>query len=78
MKNRKEVIYHEKSNGYWEKRKFDKNNNRIYYEQSDGYWIKSEFDKNNNEIYYEDSEGLIIDSRPKEIITINGKKYQEI
>jgi hypothetical protein len=50
-------IYHENSDGYWIKQKFDESDNVIYYENSDGYWIKQEFDKNNNMIYFENSYG---------------------
>jgi len=29
-------IYHENSNGYWEKKEFDINGNKVYHENSDG------------------------------------------
>ena len=71
-------IYYENVNGFWLKREFDESGNEIHFETSYGFWSKREYDDQNNEIYYENSNGLIIDSRPKKIITINGKKYQEI
>ena len=61
------VIYHEQSNGYWEKSEYDEKGNEIYYENSNGYWSKREYDEKGNEIYYENSEGKIIDSRVKEL-----------
>ena len=64
--------------GNWTKMDYDDHGNVIRFENDDGYWVKREYDKNNNLIYYENSEGTIIDNRPKEIITINGKRYQEI
>ena len=74
----KNMIYFENIDGFWSKRKYDDQNNEIYYEDSTGFWIKREYDKKGNQIYYENSDGLIIDNRAKKIITINGKKYQEI
>ena len=50
-------IYHEESDGYWEKWKYDAQGNKIYHEESDGYWEKYEYDIQGNETYYEDSEG---------------------
>jgi len=58
-------IYHENSNGFWYKSKFDSNGNEIYFENSGGYWYKNEYNSNGNEIYYENSSGVIIDNRPK-------------
>ena len=57
------VIYHERSNGYWVKREYNSNCNVIYFENSNGHWFKREYDSNGNEIYYEDSEGEIRDYR---------------
>lgn len=48
------------SDKYWEKFKFDDDNNEIYFENSEGYWSKRKFDTNNNEIYFENSDGVII------------------
>ena len=50
-------IYHEDSNGYWEKREYDSEERVIYYEDSTGYWYKSEYDSDGNEVYYENSRG---------------------
>ena len=50
-------IYHENSDGSWEKRKYDERGNEIYYENFNGQSSKSEYDEMNNEIYYEDSDG---------------------
>ena len=71
-------IYYEQSNGYWSRYKYDSDGKERYYENSYGYWSKIEYDSDGNEIYYENSAGKIIDNRPKEIITINGIKYQRI
>tara|TARA_B100000497_G_scaffold65289_1_gene73836 strand:+ start:55 stop:414 length:360 start_codon:yes stop_codon:yes gene_type:complete len=57
------LIYHENSDGYWEKREYDTNDNEIYYEDSDGFWYKKEYDDQGNKIYYEDSYGVIRDNR---------------
>ena len=75
------LIYHETSSGYWEKREYNSNGNLIYYENSVGYWEKHEYDSNGNEIYWEDSDGDIVDNRPKpscegKIVEIDGKKYK--
>ena len=51
------LIYHETSSGYWEKREYNSNGNLIYYENSVGYWEKHEYDSNGNEIYFETSNG---------------------
>jgi hypothetical protein len=71
----------------------DKQERVIYFENSDEYWVKTEYDSSNNIIsnniiYWQDSNGAIIDkrpkeakiqyNRPKEIITLNGIKYQRI
>jgi hypothetical protein len=58
------VIYHEKSFGYWERREYDVNSNISYSESSHG-WTKYEHDANGNEIYYESSLGVVMDNRPK-------------
>ena len=55
--------YGENDNGFWFKRKHDKNGNVLYYENSDRYWFKREYDKNNKIIYYENSNGEIINKR---------------
>jgi hypothetical protein len=67
--------------GYWVKREYDDNGNRIYLENSNGYWYKQEFDVNGNRIYHENSTGYIVDKRPKgscngKVVEIDGKKYQ--
>ena len=75
-------IYHEFSDGYWEKSEFDSNGNQIYSELSNGSWSKYKYDSNGNEIYYEDSYGKIIDNRPKgcegKVVEIDGEKYKLI
>jgi len=47
------IIYHEHSDGYWEKYEYDINGNEIYIETSNGYWYKKEYDNNGNRIYFE-------------------------
>ena len=71
-------IYYENSYDYWIKREYNKSGNILYSKSSTGFWVKIEYDENNIMIYYESSKSIIFDNRPKEIITINGKKYQEI
>lgn len=81
-------IYFENSEGFWAKYEYDSVGKRIYYEDSDGDWSKYEYDSVGNRIYYENSKGIIRDNRPKEakiqyirpkeIITLNGIKYQRI
>lgn len=71
-------IYYEDLGGFWAKWEFDSGGNEIYYEGSIGYWIKREHDSKGNEVYFEDSDGVIIDNRPPEIISLNGRKYQLI
>jgi len=62
------VIYDEYfDDGYWVKREYDSNGNRIYYENSDGFCVKQEFDSNGNVIYREDSYRRIEDYRPKTV-----------
>ena len=56
----------------------DKSGNTIYWEDSDNSWLRYEYDSYNNEIYFEDSDGIIRDNRLKEIIEVNGIKYQRI
>ena len=56
-------IYHERSDGYWEKHEYDTNGNKIYYETSDGHWYKREYDSNGDVIYHEGFDGVIIDNR---------------
>ena len=51
-------IYHEHSDGYWEKYEYDDNGNKTYYERSNGNWIKQEYDENDCLIYREYSWGL--------------------
>ena len=53
-------IYHEYSNGDWEKFEYDKNGNMVYYNYSDGFWKKYEYDENGNKIYKENSKGYWI------------------
>ena len=50
-------IYHEESDGYWEKREYDDRGNQIYHENSGGFWIKRKYDEMGNKISYEDSSG---------------------
>ena len=57
------IIYHEHSDGYWEKYEYDTNGKLIYYETSNGRWIKKEYDNNGNRIYFETSDGYISDYR---------------
>ena len=81
-------IYHEDSDGYWNKKEYDSEGRELYFENSGGYWHKYEYDSEGNRIYYEDTTGVIKDNRPKEakiqynrpkeIITLNGIKYQRI
>ena len=44
-------IYHEYSDGSWEKWGYDDNGNILYYEDDDGKWEKYEYDDNGNLIY---------------------------
>jgi hypothetical protein len=53
-------IYHENSDGYWDKQEFDSNRHIIYSENSNGYWSKREYDTNSNQIYSENSNGYWI------------------
>ena len=65
------LIYHEKSTGYWDKSERDAYGNEIRFENSTGYWFRREYDANGNEIYWENSYGLWIkrewDAHGKEI-----------
>ncbi len=61
--NQGNEIYHEYSDGYWEKSEYDTNGNKIYFEDSNGFWVKYEYNTNGNEIYFEDSNGYIDDRR---------------
>ncbi len=74
------LIYGEKSNGYWVKYELDSQGRHIYYENSKGYWAKYEWNSQGNEIYFENSFGQIIDNRPKPCenkeIVIEGVKYK--
>jgi len=56
-------IYYENSNGFWEKREYDANGNVIYLENNIGDWDKREYDNNGNLIYLEDSKGNLQDNR---------------
>lgn len=56
--NNDNVIYREKSSGYWFKSEYDSNGNETYCENSKGAWYKKEYDSNGNEIYFEDSDGF--------------------
>ena len=71
-------IYYEYPEGGWRRMEYDSDGNETLFQSSDGLRIRREYDSNRNEIYYEDSDGTIIDNRPKEIITVNGIKYQRI
>jgi len=44
----------EYSDGFWEKRTYDQNNNKIKYENSDGYQFKYTYDQNNKLIKTEE------------------------
>ena len=50
-------LYHETSDGYWEKREYDNDGNMVYYENSNGDWWKWEYDDKGERIYSEDSDG---------------------
>ena len=50
-------IYHENSNGRWEKWVYDDKGYLIYFKRSNGYWEKQEYDDKGNMIYYENSGG---------------------
>ena len=71
-------VYYEK-NGYWIKREYDSNGNKIYYEDSYGFWIKKEYDSNGNRIYLENSYGYWIkieyDSKGNETYYENSSGY---
>ena len=54
---------YEDSEGDWNNRVYDNNNNEIYREYSDGVWIKREYDTNGSLIYVETSNGVIRDNR---------------
>ena len=58
-----DVIYYERSDGYWYKREYNKQGKLTYYKNSTGYWEKTEYDKQGNEIYFENSDGEIEDNR---------------
>jgi len=60
-------VYHENSNGYWNKWEYNSNGNEVYYEDSYGYWQKREYNSNGKKIYCEDSSGYIQDNRPKPV-----------
>ena len=53
-----DLIYHEFSNGFWEKSEYDSQGNVIYFENSDGFWEKTEYNYKGNKIYYEISDGF--------------------
>ena len=57
------IIYYEKSTGYWQKSKYDTNGKQVYFEDSTGYWYKCQFDDKGNEIYSETSTGFWIKSQ---------------
>ena len=61
--NQGNIIYHENSNGYWEKSEYDNQGEIIYHENSNGYWAKYEYDNRGNIIYYESIDGVFIDNR---------------
>ncbi len=57
-------IYYEKSDGSWERKKYNYYGKVIYRENSDGIWERWEYDKNGKLIYNENSnDGVIIDKR---------------
>jgi hypothetical protein len=57
----KNRIYHENSNGFWERYEYNDQGKRTYYEDSICRWYKKEYDQYGNVIYYENSDGDIID-----------------
>jgi hypothetical protein len=72
------LIYHEYSNGFWQKYEHDFQCRLIYTEDCSGFWEKSEYDSESNRIYYENRNGVITDNRTPEVIERNGRKYQLI
>jgi len=58
-----DMIYYERSDGFWGRFKYDDKDNMIYNENSYGYWRKWEYDDRGNKIYTEDSDGDIWDRR---------------
>jgi len=50
-------IYHETSDGYWYKVKFDDSDNETYFEDSHGTWNKRKYDENHNMIYSRYTDG---------------------
>ena len=69
--NNNNLIYKEDSNGFWEKFRYNKNNNLIYYENY--HKSKLQYDENNNLIYREDPSGYWIKYQYKN----NNLIYQE-
>ena len=61
--NNGNVIYHENSNGFWDRYEYNDQGKRTYYEDSDGFWYKKEYDDQRNLVYYGDSTGYIVDRR---------------
>jgi len=72
------LIYCEYSDNTWWRREYDSDGRERFYEDSDGHWWRNEYDLDGKIRYYENSDGIIIDNRPKEIIEVNGVKYQRI
>jgi len=74
-------LYHERSNGCWNKNEYDSNGKVIYWEDSNGHWNKREYDSNGKVIYYENSGGYWIkneyDSNGKEIYYENSEGFIE-
>jgi hypothetical protein len=72
------MIYHENSKGFWNKREYNDQGNEIYVERSDGFWYKSDY-KNGKEIYFEDSNGYWskyeYDEKGNEIYCRNSNGY---
>lgn len=51
------ITYRENKDGFWCKRHYDSNGNRIYYENSLGSWRVQEFNSHGERTYFENSHG---------------------
>ena len=54
------LIYYEKSDGYWEKWERNEKGKIVFYTTVNNYWEKNKYDESGNEIYHEDSGGYWI------------------
>ena len=52
------LIYFEKSNGFWVKYEYDAQGEEIYYENSDNFWVKREFDSQGRVICHKNSDNF--------------------